>query len=240
MPPTCPPKVQHGECQVNMIRKQQCSFSWDWGPAFAPIGINSPVILNILDEEQPFDFDFSVSVYPYGSTKGKMKWALDFLIRINQSVDLSSLGTMNVKIDEIGYNNKINISIDSQNSEIDFSVDPFATTVVQSISLDDIKKSTGCQIESSQSCLLAIDDGSSFLFFNTKLAQVTNLRVANLKIESVEEINNGTFAIRLSTDQVALFVWLDITTTSFHVIFSKNGFHMFEPELLISFHTDCQ
>lgn len=113
MPPTCPPKVQHGECQVNMIRKQQCSFSWDWGPAFAPIGINSPVILNILDEEQPFDFDFSVSVYPYGNTK----WALDFLIRINQSVDFSSLGTVNVRIDEIGYNDKINISIDSQNSE---------------------------------------------------------------------------------------------------------------------------
>lgn len=123
---------------------------------------------------------------------------------------------------------------------IDFSVDPFANTVVQSFRLDEIEKSTGCQIESSQSCLLAIDDGSSFLFFNTKLAQVTNLRVANLKIESVEEINNGTFSIRLSTDQVALFVWLDITTTSFHGIFSKNGFHMFEPELLISFHTDCQ
>lgn len=117
MPPTCPPKVQHGECQVNMIRKQQCSFSWDWGPAFAPIGINSPVILNILDEDQPFDFDFSVSVYPYGSIKGRMKWALDFLIRINQSVDFSSLGTVNVRIDEIGYNDKINISIDSQNSE---------------------------------------------------------------------------------------------------------------------------
>ena len=116
MPPTCPPKVQHGECQVNMIRKQQCSFSWDWGPAFAPIGINSPVTLHILDEQQLFDFDFSVSVYPFDATQQPIKWALDFLVRINQSSDFSSLGTVNVRIDDIYYDDKINISIDSQNS----------------------------------------------------------------------------------------------------------------------------
>ena len=32
--PECPPDVQHGECHVNFIRKEPCSFSWDWGPAF--------------------------------------------------------------------------------------------------------------------------------------------------------------------------------------------------------------
>ena len=26
--PECPPPVQHGECHVNMIRKEPCSFSW--------------------------------------------------------------------------------------------------------------------------------------------------------------------------------------------------------------------
>ena len=30
-PQECPPDVQHGECHVNFLRKQQCSFSWDWG-----------------------------------------------------------------------------------------------------------------------------------------------------------------------------------------------------------------
>nr|XP_006824165.1 PREDICTED: beta-mannosidase-like [Saccoglossus kowalevskii] len=39
VPPSCPPSVQNGECHVNYIRKEQCSFSWDWGPAFAPQGI---------------------------------------------------------------------------------------------------------------------------------------------------------------------------------------------------------
>ena len=39
VPPDCPPDVQHGICHPNFIRKEQCSFSWDWGPAFAPQGI---------------------------------------------------------------------------------------------------------------------------------------------------------------------------------------------------------
>nr|CAB3263609.1 beta-mannosidase [Phallusia mammillata] len=43
IPPNCPPDVQHGICHVNLIRKEQCSFSWDWGPAFATQGIWKPV-----------------------------------------------------------------------------------------------------------------------------------------------------------------------------------------------------
>nr|XP_019594486.1 PREDICTED: beta-mannosidase isoform X2 [Rhinolophus sinicus] len=39
VPPDCPPSVQKGECHVNFIRKEQCSFSWDWGPAFPTQGI---------------------------------------------------------------------------------------------------------------------------------------------------------------------------------------------------------
>ena len=30
VPPDCPPDVQHGECYVQFIRKEPCSFSWDW------------------------------------------------------------------------------------------------------------------------------------------------------------------------------------------------------------------
>lgn len=28
--PECPPDVQHGECHSQFIRKEICSFSWDW------------------------------------------------------------------------------------------------------------------------------------------------------------------------------------------------------------------
>ncbi|XP_048189499.1 beta-mannosidase [Perognathus longimembris pacificus] len=39
VPPECPPRVQQGECHVNFVRKEQCSFSWDWGPSFPTQGI---------------------------------------------------------------------------------------------------------------------------------------------------------------------------------------------------------
>ena len=39
VPPNCTALVQNGECHVNFIRKEQCSFSWDWGPSFPTQGI---------------------------------------------------------------------------------------------------------------------------------------------------------------------------------------------------------
>jgi beta-mannosidase len=30
VPPDCPPDVQHGDCHVQFVRKEPCSFSWDW------------------------------------------------------------------------------------------------------------------------------------------------------------------------------------------------------------------
>ena len=78
MPLECPPAVQKGECHVNFLRKQQCSFSWDWGPAFAPIGINGNVNLNII---KSFDFTFSVSVYPV-QKPDLTSWTLDIDLNI--------------------------------------------------------------------------------------------------------------------------------------------------------------
>ena len=52
--PTCVPRDYHGECQANLIRKMQCSFSWDWGPSFPTQGIwysifsNHPVFIYLL------------------------------------------------------------------------------------------------------------------------------------------------------------------------------------------------
>ncbi|KAF9933584.1 hypothetical protein BGZ65_004059 [Modicella reniformis] len=42
--------AQHGFPCRNFVRKEQCSFSWDWGPAFAPCGIWRPIYLT-LDEQ---------------------------------------------------------------------------------------------------------------------------------------------------------------------------------------------
>ena len=39
VPPACPPPEYHPECHANFVRKAQCSFGWDWGPAFVTQGI---------------------------------------------------------------------------------------------------------------------------------------------------------------------------------------------------------
>ena len=41
--------VQHGWDNANFIRTEPCSFSWDWGPAFAPVGLWRPIALEGFD-----------------------------------------------------------------------------------------------------------------------------------------------------------------------------------------------
>ncbi|XP_059150316.1 beta-mannosidase-like [Physella acuta] len=45
IPPECPPAVQNGQCHVNQVRKEQCSFSWDWGPSFPTQGVWKPIYI---------------------------------------------------------------------------------------------------------------------------------------------------------------------------------------------------
>uniref|UniRef100_A0A8C7WTV1 beta-mannosidase n=1 Tax=Oryzias sinensis TaxID=183150 RepID=A0A8C7WTV1_9TELE len=52
VPPQCPPDVQKGECHVNFIRKEQSSFSWDWGPSFPTMGLWRDVRLEGFDALQ--------------------------------------------------------------------------------------------------------------------------------------------------------------------------------------------
>jgi len=38
-------ECQHGFDNANYLRTEPCSFSWDWGPAYAPVGIWRPLFL---------------------------------------------------------------------------------------------------------------------------------------------------------------------------------------------------
>ncbi|XP_035024584.2 beta-mannosidase [Hippoglossus stenolepis] len=49
VPPECPPDVQKGVCHVNFIRKEQSSFSWDWGPSFPTMGLWKGVCVEAFD-----------------------------------------------------------------------------------------------------------------------------------------------------------------------------------------------
>uniref|UniRef100_A0A7M5UUN3 Beta-mannosidase n=1 Tax=Clytia hemisphaerica TaxID=252671 RepID=A0A7M5UUN3_9CNID len=49
IPPVVAPPAQHGRDHPNFIRKEQCSFSWDWGPSVPTIGIWQPAYLEMSD-----------------------------------------------------------------------------------------------------------------------------------------------------------------------------------------------
>lgn len=44
-PPACTPFVYNGECHMNLLRKMQASFGWDWGLAAPSMGIWKPVVM---------------------------------------------------------------------------------------------------------------------------------------------------------------------------------------------------
>lgn len=94
------PSVQHGENGVNFIRKKASSFSWDWGPAFAPMGIYKNVHLNVIDN---FDFSFSAAVYPQNVSQDLNSWFIDVYVDIENINNTQRLGEVRVSIDEIGF-----------------------------------------------------------------------------------------------------------------------------------------
>lgn len=49
IPPACPPEMYNGECHMNMLRKMQASFAWDWGLAAPSMGIWKRAYLDIYD-----------------------------------------------------------------------------------------------------------------------------------------------------------------------------------------------
>lgn len=125
VPPKCPPKVQHGECQVNFLRKQQCSFSWDWGPAFAPIGINGPILLNQIEYKNDFTFDFSVSVYAQNPASTPLNWILDLDVRVNQSRGgaFAQLVQLQTRLDALGFVNNTSVSLSSENERVRIKIE---------------------------------------------------------------------------------------------------------------------
>ncbi|CAF4285575.1 unnamed protein product [Adineta steineri] len=58
----------------------------------------------------------------------------------------------------------------------------------------------------------------------------------NLHIENIQQITSTDIVIRITATRPALFVWLDISANR-SGYFSKNGFHMFEPIITVTFHS---
>lgn len=119
VPPECPPDVQKGECHVNFLRKEQCSFSWDWGPAFAPTGLNGNVALNII---AAFNFNFSVSVYPEDRRDLENYWILDLELRIVGGNSAQNEAQVSFNLEELGFRHTESIELDGLKTIKNFQI----------------------------------------------------------------------------------------------------------------------
>ncbi|XP_020629469.1 beta-mannosidase-like isoform X2 [Orbicella faveolata] len=105
VPPQCPVCVQRGECHGNFIRKEQCSFSWDWGPAFVPQGIWRNVLLQAYDSAVIRD----ITVTP---TKGSVNvtWQLLVTTFIDAAED-GVTGTLLLSLPQMSRSQKLPIKL---------------------------------------------------------------------------------------------------------------------------------
>ncbi|XP_067630235.1 beta-mannosidase isoform X2 [Eurosta solidaginis] len=60
VPPACPPIIYRGECHMNMLRKMQASFAWDWGLAAPSMGIWKTVALEFYEVALIRDVDVAI------------------------------------------------------------------------------------------------------------------------------------------------------------------------------------
>lgn len=60
IPPECPPKVYNGECHMNLLRKMQASFAWDWALAAPSMGIWKNVYLDGYDSVKFRDITYDL------------------------------------------------------------------------------------------------------------------------------------------------------------------------------------
>ncbi|XP_011211582.2 beta-mannosidase [Bactrocera dorsalis] len=61
VPPACPPVSYKGECHMNMLRKMQSSFAWDWGLAAPSMGIWKTATLEFYEVALIRDVDVAIS-----------------------------------------------------------------------------------------------------------------------------------------------------------------------------------
>ncbi|KAL9972744.1 hypothetical protein ACROYT_G019109 [Oculina patagonica] len=126
VPPKCPVPVQRGECHGNFIRKEQCSFSWDWGPAFVPQGIWRNVSLQAYDSAVIRD----ITVTP---TKGSVNvtWQLSVAVFIDAAED-GVTGTLLLSLPQMSRSQKLPIKLSHGLKKVSLPVMSFT-------SKDDVK-----------------------------------------------------------------------------------------------------
>uniref|UniRef100_A0A1A8CE61 Beta-mannosidase n=1 Tax=Nothobranchius kadleci TaxID=1051664 RepID=A0A1A8CE61_NOTKA len=115
VPPECPPDVQKGECHVNFIRKEQSSFSWDWGPSFPTLGLWKGIRLEAFDILQLIQF----SSFPlYNHSSGQWRLQVELIIDADQTTS----GRVELSLPELGSQETIQTRFTKGRTKYNFTL----------------------------------------------------------------------------------------------------------------------
>ncbi|XP_070174376.1 beta-mannosidase-like [Littorina saxatilis] len=128
VPPTCTLPVQHGECHVNFIRKEQCSFSWDWGPSFPTQGIWLPIYLTAFRSAVMDMATVEVVPDPRGVSVG---WLLKTNTYYNVSTGATVEGVLLVTLEGTAIAERFHLTLSSSNTWAGFDLNVPQSTGVK-------------------------------------------------------------------------------------------------------------
>ncbi|XP_065941841.1 beta-mannosidase isoform X3 [Magallana gigas] len=112
IPPACPVPQYKGECHVNMVRKEQCSFSWDWGPSFPTQGIWRDIYIESFNTTAIRSFTAETLKDTDGS------WVIDTEVLLDVPEGETVEGSVKIRFDVTGMGSKQVHTLTSNNNKI--------------------------------------------------------------------------------------------------------------------------
>ncbi|KAH3701562.1 hypothetical protein DPMN_076550 [Dreissena polymorpha] len=114
--PTCVPPQYHGACGANLIRKTQCSFSWDWGPSFPTQGIWRDIYIQAYNTAVIRDVTSETSKNADGT------WHLKVDIFMETIAQLPVHGQLEVKLYPTSVTSSKQVNLVKQNDSVSFNI----------------------------------------------------------------------------------------------------------------------
>uniref|UniRef100_K1QL24 beta-mannosidase n=1 Tax=Magallana gigas TaxID=29159 RepID=K1QL24_MAGGI len=112
IPPACPFPQYKGECHINMVRKEQCSFSWDWGPSFPTQGIWRNIYIESFNTTAIRSFTAETLKDTDGS------WVIDTEVLLDVPEGETVEGSVKIRFDVTGMGSKQVHTLTSNNNKI--------------------------------------------------------------------------------------------------------------------------
>eukprot|EP00794_Sanderia_malayensis_P008644 gene8644-9576_t len=114
--PNCYPEALHGECHSNFIRKEPCSFGWDFGPSIPTQGLTDTVFFEGINAL--YLTGLRVETAKSGTTG---TWTLSTIVRV-ESANFNRSGFLQYELQELGVTKKKEVMLHQGLNDIKDSI----------------------------------------------------------------------------------------------------------------------